>query len=108
MNLLEWLGSGLTHFEVISLVLQPRRHSQQILIISLFLSFSFDFRYYIYIYIYICVCVCVCVCVEKLITAIQVEGEIYWEVDTIAFRFYWTIIRNTRGYINDFKLTMEV
>ena len=22
---------------------------------------------------------------------IQMEGEIYWEVDTIAFRFYWTI-----------------
>ena len=31
----------------------------------------------IYIYIYIYVCVCVCVCVEKLITTIQVEGEIY-------------------------------
>ena len=27
---------------------------------------------------------------------IQVEGEIYWEVDTIAFRFYWTIIRTMR------------
>ena len=29
--------------------------------------------------------------------AIQVEGEIYWEVDTIAFRFNWTIIRTMRG-----------
>ena len=27
---------------------------------------------------------------------IQVEREIYWEVDTIAFRFYWTIIRALR------------
>ena len=39
---------------------------------------------------------------------IQVEGEIYWEVDTIVFRFYWTIIWTMRGDINDFKLTMDV
>ena len=30
------------------------------------------------------------------------EGEIYWAVDTITFRFYWTIIRPMRGDINDF------
>ena len=34
---------------------------------------------------------------------IQVEGEIYWEIDTIAIRFYWTIIRTTRGGINEGK-----
>ena len=55
-----------------------------------------------------CVCVCVCVYVEKLITTIQVEGMIYWEVDTIAFRFCWTIIRAMRGDINNFELTMDV
>ena len=32
-------------------------------------------------------------------------GEIYWEVDTIAFRLYWTIIR---GDISDVKSTMDV
>ena len=31
------------------------------------------------------------------------EVEIYWEVDTIAFRFYWTIIRTMRGDISDDK-----
>ena len=41
------------------------------------------------------------ICVEKLITTIQVEGMIYWEVNTIAFRFYWTIIRTMRGDINN-------
>ena len=51
---------------------------------------------------------CVCVCVEKLITTIQVEGIIYWEVATIAFRFYWTIIKTMKGDINDFKLTIDV
>ena len=40
--------------------------------------------------------------------AIQVEGEIYWEVDTLAFRFYWTIIRNMSGDISDVKSTMDV
>ena len=39
---------------------------------------------------------------------IQVEGEIYWEVDTIVFRFYWTIIRTMRGDISDLKSTMDV
>ena len=39
---------------------------------------------------------------------IQVEGEIYWEVDTIVFRFYWTIIRTMRGDISDVKSTMDV
>ena len=38
--------------------------------------------------------------------AIQVEREIYWEVDTIAFQFYWTIIRSMRGDIIDVKSTM--
>ena len=46
--------------------------------------------------------------VEKLITTIQVKGIIYWEVDTIAFRFCWTIIRAMRGDINNFELTMDV
>ena len=68
------------------------------------LSYSlFGVHLYIYIYIYIHK-----VYVEKLITTIQVEGEIYWEVDTIAFRFYWTIIRTMRGDISDFKSTMDV
>ena len=39
---------------------------------------------------------------------IQVEGEIYWEGDTIAFQFYWTIIRTMRVDISDFKSTMDV
>ena len=39
---------------------------------------------------------------------IQVEGKIYWEVDTIAFRFYGTIIRTMRGDISDVKSTMDV
>ena len=39
---------------------------------------------------------------------IQVEGEIYWEVDTMVFRFYWTIIRTMRGDISDIKSTMDV
>ena len=30
---------------------------------------------------------------------IQVEGEIYWEVDNIAFWFYWTII-NIFAFLN--------
>ena len=57
-----------------------------------------------------CVCVCVCVCVYWEIDnkVIQVEGEIYWELDTIAFRFNWTIIRTMRGDINDIKSTMDV
>ena len=46
--------------------------------------------------------------VEKLITTIQVEGEIYWAVDTIAFQFYWTIIRTMSGDINDIKSMMDV
>ena len=45
--------------------------------------------------------------VEKLITTIQVEGMIYKRVNTIAFHFYWTIIRTMRGDINNFKLTMD-
>ena len=40
--------------------------------------------------------------------AFQVEGEIYWKVDTIAFRFNWTIIRTMRGDISDVKSTMDV
>ena len=40
--------------------------------------------------------------------AIQVEEEIYWEVDTVAFRFYWTIIRMMRGDISDVKSMMDV
>ena len=39
---------------------------------------------------------------------IQVEEEIYSEVDTIAFRFYWTIIRVIKGDISDVKSTMDV
>ena len=39
---------------------------------------------------------------------IQVEGEIYWEVDTLAFRVYWTIIRTMKGDISDIKPTMDV
>ena len=39
---------------------------------------------------------------------IQVEGEIYEEVDTIAFRFNWTIIRTKRGDISDVKSTIDV
>ena len=39
---------------------------------------------------------------------IQVEVEIYCEVDTIAFWFNWTIIRTMRGYISDVKSTMDV
>ena len=39
---------------------------------------------------------------------IQVEGEIYWEVGTIAFRFNWTIIRNMMGDRSDPKSTMDV
>ena len=30
------------------------------------------------------------------------------KVDTIAFRFYWTIIRAMRDYISDVKLTMDL
>ena len=52
-------------------------------------------------------CVCVCVCVVKLITTIQVEGEIYWEVGTTAFWFYWTIIRTMRGDIKDRTETLN-
>ena len=62
-----------------------------------------------------CVCVCVCVCVCGVCVCrkidnkvIQVEGEIYWEVDTIEFHFYWTIIRTMRGDISDVKSTMDV
>ena len=40
--------------------------------------------------------------------AIRVEGEIYWEVDTIAFRVYWTIIKTMRDSINDVKSKMDV
>ena len=47
-------------------------------------------------------------CVEKLITTIQVEGMIYWEVDKEEFRFCRTIIRAMRGDINNFELTMDV
>ena len=70
--------------------------------------------YYLMKHAYICVCVCVCVCVciyiyiYKLITTIQVEGMIYWGINTIAFRFYWTIIWTMRGDINNFKLMMDV
>ena len=39
---------------------------------------------------------------------IQVEGQIYWEVDTLAFRFYWVIIRTMRVDISDVKSTMDV
>ena len=39
---------------------------------------------------------------------IQVEVEIYWEVDSIAFTFYWTIIRTMKGDISDVKSTMDV
>ena len=39
---------------------------------------------------------------------IQVEGEIYWEVNTIAFRFYWIIIGTMRGDISDVKSMMDV
>ena len=39
---------------------------------------------------------------------IQVEGEIYWEVDKIAFRFYRTIFRTMRADISDVKSTMDV
>ena len=46
--------------------------------------------------------------VKKLITTIQVEGEIYREVDTIAFRFNVTLIKNMRGDISDFKSTIDV
>ena len=55
-----------------------------------------------------CVCVCVCVCGKIDNKVIQVEGEIYWEVDTIAFRFCWTIIRTLRGDISDIKSTIDV
>ena len=47
------------------------------------------------------VCVCVCVCRKIDNKIIQMEGKIYWEVDTIAFRFYWTIVRIMRGDISD-------
>ena len=53
-----------------------------------------------------CVCVCVCRKFDNKVT--QVEAEIYWEVDTIAFRFYWNIIRSMRGDISDVKSTMDV
>ena len=57
----------------------------------------------------VCVCVCVRVCKEKIDNkVIQVGGEIYLEVDTIAFRFYWTIIRTMTGDISDVKSTMDV
>ena len=36
---------------------------------------------------------------EKMITTIQVEGMIYWEVDTIEFRFCWAMM----GDINNFE-----
>ena len=56
---------------------------------------------YIYIYIYIYV--------EKTDhKVIQVEGEIYWEVDSIVFRLNWIIIRTMRGDIIDVKSTMDV
>ena len=42
-----------------------------------------------------------CVCVKIDNEVIQVEGEIYWEVDTIMFWFYWTIIRTMRGDIKN-------
>ena len=80
-------------------------------------------------------CVCVCVCVEKLMTTIQLEGMIYWGVDTIprvlvlcemqsVLSRNWTRVavsiscddnhyttgtfRTMRGDINNFKLTMDV
>ena len=46
---------------------------------------------YIYIYIYI-IYIYIYIYIKIDNKVIQVEGEIYWEVDTIAFRFYWTII----------------
>ena len=67
---------------------------------------------YIYIYIYICVCVYVCVydcvCRKIDIKVIQVEGEIYEEVDSLTFRFYWAIIRTMKSDISDVKSTMVV
>ena len=57
-------------------------------------------------YIYMRVCVCVWRKIDKKV--IQVEAEICWKVDTIAFRFYWTIIRTMMGDISDVKSTMDV
>ena len=53
-------------------------------------------------------CVGIYVCRKSDNKVIQVEGEMYWEVDTIAFQFYWTIIRTMRGDISDVKSTMDV
>ena len=39
---------------------------------------------------------------------IQVEGEVYWEVYTIAFRFYWTNIWTMTCDISDVKSTIDV
>ena len=48
------------------------------------------------------------ICREKIDNGvIQVEGEIYWEADIIAFRFYWTIIRTMRGDISPRFLYFE-
>ena len=77
---------------------------------------------YIYIYIYAHVYLHIYMCIYKSKKkdcnpticrkidnkVIQVEGEIYWEVDTIAFRFYWTIIRTIRVDTSDVKSTMDV
>ena len=62
------------------------------------------FPEYIYIYIYIYIFVCR----KTDNNVIQVEREIYWEVNTIAFLFYWTIIRTMRGDISNVKSTMDV
>ena len=60
---------------------------------------KFNLLIYIYIYIHTC---------RKIDNkVIQVEGEIYWEVDTIAFWFNWTIIRIMRCDISDVKSTIE-
>ena len=39
---------------------------------------------------------------------IQVEEEIYGEIDTITFRFDWTIIRTMRGDISNVESTMDI
>ena len=56
----------------------------------------------------LCVCVCVCVCRKIDNKVMQVKGEIYGEVDTFAFRFYWIIIRTMRDNISDVESTMDV
>ena len=50
------------------------------------------------------------VCEEKLIQdkPSRRRDLLRNKVDTIAFRFYLTIIRAIRGYISDVKLTMDV